>query len=90
MCDTLTKKVSIPALEREKNNVFSLERCQNRQLYNTSKQCFIFLFLASNVCVLSIPFFNLHRGEKTSEDTRDSRRGTQHTTTRGCGGRRGL
>ncbi|PIO10257.1 hypothetical protein AB205_0215710 [Aquarana catesbeiana] len=28
----------------------------NRQLYPTSQQCFIFLFLDSNICVLSIPF----------------------------------
>ncbi|PIO31232.1 hypothetical protein AB205_0032210 [Aquarana catesbeiana] len=52
---------------------FSLELCQNRQLYDTSKQCFIFLFLPSNICVLSIPIF-IHKGEKrlgTSEDTRD-------------------
>ncbi|PIO10515.1 hypothetical protein AB205_0123990 [Aquarana catesbeiana] len=59
-----TKKVSIPALEREKN-VFSLELCPKRQLYDTSKQCFRFLFLPSNICVLSIPFFYSHRGEKT-------------------------
>ncbi|PIO26650.1 hypothetical protein AB205_0150760, partial [Aquarana catesbeiana] len=65
MCETCTKQVIIPALEREKNNVFSLEFCQNRQLYHTSKQCFIFLFLGPNICVLSIPFFNSHRGEKT-------------------------
>ncbi|PIO01324.1 hypothetical protein AB205_0141400 [Aquarana catesbeiana] len=64
MCETLTKQVSIPALEREKNNVFSLELCKNRQLDNTSKQCFILLFLASNICVLSIPFLYSHRGEK--------------------------
>ncbi|PIO15239.1 hypothetical protein AB205_0018110 [Aquarana catesbeiana] len=46
---------------------------QKRQLYNTSKQCFRFLFLPSNICVLSIPYF-FHIGEKrlrTSEDTRD-------------------
>ncbi|PIO28583.1 hypothetical protein AB205_0176580 [Aquarana catesbeiana] len=56
-----------------KQNVFSLELCQNRQLYDTSKQCFIFLFLPSNICVLSIPFF-IHIGEKrlgTSENTRN-------------------
>ncbi|PIO37551.1 hypothetical protein AB205_0174680 [Aquarana catesbeiana] len=46
---------------------FSLELCQNRQLYPTSKQCFIFLFLASNICVLSIPIFNSHRREKTRD-----------------------
>ncbi|PIO33640.1 hypothetical protein AB205_0002730, partial [Aquarana catesbeiana] len=56
MCETHPKKVSIPALVREKNHVFSLELCQSRQLYPTSKQCFIFLFLASNICVPSIPF----------------------------------
>ncbi|PIO31174.1 hypothetical protein AB205_0125740 [Aquarana catesbeiana] len=45
---------------------------QKRQLYDTSKQCFIFLFLDSNICVLST-FFFIHIGEKklgTSEDTR--------------------
>ncbi|PIO36290.1 hypothetical protein AB205_0095060 [Aquarana catesbeiana] len=60
-------------MEREKKCVFSLELCQKRQLYDTSKHCFILLFLASNICVLSIPFF-IHIGEKrlrTSEDTRD-------------------
>ncbi|PIO32740.1 hypothetical protein AB205_0137610 [Aquarana catesbeiana] len=67
MCENCTKKVSIPALEREQNNVFSLELCQKRQLYDTSKQCFILLFLASNICVLSIPFFYSHRGEKTRD-----------------------
>ncbi|PIO10581.1 hypothetical protein AB205_0010650 [Aquarana catesbeiana] len=46
---------------------FSLELCQNRQLYNTSKQCFIFLYLPFNICVLSIPFFYSHRGEKTRD-----------------------
>ncbi|PIO32633.1 hypothetical protein AB205_0186050 [Aquarana catesbeiana] len=43
------------------------------KLYDTSKQCFIFLFLASNICVPSIPFY-IHIGEKrlrTSKDTRD-------------------
>ncbi|PIO26320.1 hypothetical protein AB205_0101190 [Aquarana catesbeiana] len=64
MCETLPKKVSIPALRKVKNHVFSLELGQNRQLYVTSKQCFIFLFLASNICVLSIPFLFSHRGEK--------------------------
>ncbi|PIO41119.1 hypothetical protein AB205_0126930 [Aquarana catesbeiana] len=71
MCENCTKKVSIPALEREK-------KCLQfgtivRQLYNTSKQCFKFLVLSSNICMLSIPFF-IHIGEKrlrTSEDTRD-------------------
>ncbi|PIO40080.1 hypothetical protein AB205_0089450 [Aquarana catesbeiana] len=73
MCETLPKKVRIPALIKGKNHVFSLELCQKRQLYDTSKQCFIFLFLASNICMLSIPIFYSHRGEKnqTSEDTRD-------------------
>ncbi|PIO16090.1 hypothetical protein AB205_0060480 [Aquarana catesbeiana] len=56
MCETCPKKVSIPALVSEKNHVFSLELCQNRQLYPTSKQCFTFIFLGSNICVLSIPF----------------------------------
>ncbi|PIO10755.1 hypothetical protein AB205_0007410 [Aquarana catesbeiana] len=46
VCETCTKQVSIPAFEREKNHVFSLELCQNRQLEDTSKQCFILLFLA--------------------------------------------
>ncbi|PIO30078.1 hypothetical protein AB205_0046140 [Aquarana catesbeiana] len=72
MCETLPKKVSIPALRKGKNHVFSLEIYQNRQLYKTSKQCFILLFLPSNICVLSIPFF-YSNGEKrlrTSEDTR--------------------
>ncbi|PIN97963.1 hypothetical protein AB205_0044510 [Aquarana catesbeiana] len=50
-----------------KKNVFSLELCQKRQLYDTSKQCFIILFLASNICVLSIPFFYSHRGEKARD-----------------------
>ncbi|PIO31055.1 hypothetical protein AB205_0154010 [Aquarana catesbeiana] len=74
MCDTLPKKVSIPALRKGKNHVMSLELCQNRQLDDTSKQCFILLFLPSNICVLSIPFFLFTYGEKrlgTSDDTRD-------------------
>ncbi|PIO11439.1 hypothetical protein AB205_0168580 [Aquarana catesbeiana] len=74
MCETLPKQVSIPALRKGKNHVFSLELCQNKQLYDTFKQCFIFLFLASNICVLSIPFFFIHIMEKrigTSEDTRN-------------------
>ncbi|PIO26842.1 hypothetical protein AB205_0000240 [Aquarana catesbeiana] len=45
----------------------SLELCQNRQLYDTSKQCFKFLFLPSNICVLSIPIFYSHRGEKARD-----------------------
>ncbi|PIO34784.1 hypothetical protein AB205_0151220 [Aquarana catesbeiana] len=57
MCETCTIQVRIPDLQKEKNNVFSLELCQNRQLYYTAKQCFIFQFLASNICELSIPFF---------------------------------
>ncbi|PIO27151.1 hypothetical protein AB205_0162390, partial [Aquarana catesbeiana] len=67
MCDTLPKKVSNPALRKRKNYVFCLELCQKRQLYDTSKQCFILLFLPSNICVLSIPFFYSHRGEKTQD-----------------------
>ncbi|PIO28113.1 hypothetical protein AB205_0147330 [Aquarana catesbeiana] len=73
MCESLHKKVSIPALIKGKNHVFSLELCKNRQLYDTSKQCFIFLFQVSKICVLSIPFF-IHIGEKRirmSENTRD-------------------
>ncbi|PIO35869.1 hypothetical protein AB205_0117350 [Aquarana catesbeiana] len=72
MCDTLPKRM-YSALIKRKNHVFSLELCQNRQLYDTSRQYFIFLFLASNICVLSILFF-IHIGEKRigmSEDTRD-------------------
>ncbi|PIO27005.1 hypothetical protein AB205_0053210 [Aquarana catesbeiana] len=48
----------------------------NRQLYPTSKQCFILIVLPSNICVLSIPFL-FHIGEKrlgghpSSEETRD-------------------
>ncbi|PIO24702.1 hypothetical protein AB205_0047360, partial [Aquarana catesbeiana] len=38
------------------NNVFNLELCPNRQLYPTSKECFTFIFLATNICVLSIAF----------------------------------
>ncbi|PIO27985.1 hypothetical protein AB205_0160290 [Aquarana catesbeiana] len=52
---------------------FSLELCQNRHLYDISKQRFRFLFLPSNICVLSLSIF-FHIGEKrlgTSEDTRD-------------------
>ncbi|PIO16614.1 hypothetical protein AB205_0213630 [Aquarana catesbeiana] len=62
MCDTLTKKGKYSSFGKGKNHVFSLELCQNRQLDNTSKQCFILLFLASNICVLSIPFLYSHRG----------------------------
>ncbi|PIO09501.1 hypothetical protein AB205_0103100 [Aquarana catesbeiana] len=40
-----------------------LELCQNRQLYPTSKQCFLFIVLPSNICVLSIPFL-FYIGEK--------------------------
>ncbi|PIO27898.1 hypothetical protein AB205_0190720 [Aquarana catesbeiana] len=47
---------------------------QNRQLYPTSKQCIIFTFLDSNICVLTFCFILI--GEKRlgghhSEDTRD-------------------
>ncbi|PIO30393.1 hypothetical protein AB205_0196120 [Aquarana catesbeiana] len=73
MCETLPKKVSIPALRKGINHVFSLELCQNRQLYDTSKQCFILLFLESNICAKYTYFF-IHIGEKkigTSQDTRD-------------------
>ncbi|PIO32195.1 hypothetical protein AB205_0079590 [Aquarana catesbeiana] len=42
---------------------FILQLCQNRQLFPTSKQCFIFLFLSSNICVLSIPIY-FYIGEK--------------------------
>ncbi|PIO12953.1 hypothetical protein AB205_0220210 [Aquarana catesbeiana] len=50
--------------------------CQNRQLYPTSKQCFIFIVLPSNICVLSIPIF-CYIGDKrlgghpSSEETTD-------------------
>ncbi|PIO09241.1 hypothetical protein AB205_0161060, partial [Aquarana catesbeiana] len=53
-----------------------LELCQYRQLYPTSKQCFIFLFLSSNICVLNIPIF-FYIGDKrlgghpSSEETTD-------------------
>ncbi|PIO20809.1 hypothetical protein AB205_0189310 [Aquarana catesbeiana] len=57
MCDTFPQKVSIPALRKGKNHVFSLELCQNRQLYDTSKQCLIFLFFASNILCAKYNFF---------------------------------
>ncbi|PIO23008.1 hypothetical protein AB205_0057330 [Aquarana catesbeiana] len=53
-----------------------LELCQTRQLYPTSKQCFILIVLPSNIFVLSIPFL-FYIGEKrlgglpSSEETRD-------------------
>ncbi|PIO28515.1 hypothetical protein AB205_0126160, partial [Aquarana catesbeiana] len=59
-----TKKGKYSIFIKGKNHVFSLELCQKRQLYDTSKQSFILLFLASKICVLSIPFFYSHRGEK--------------------------
>ncbi|PIO01533.1 hypothetical protein AB205_0211830 [Aquarana catesbeiana] len=53
--------------------MYSAWNSAKTELYDISKQCFIFLFLASNICLLSIPFL-IHIGEKrlgTSEDTRD-------------------
>ncbi|PIO10765.1 hypothetical protein AB205_0002720 [Aquarana catesbeiana] len=53
-----------------------MELCPNRQLYTTSKQCFIFRFRPSNICVLIIPFL-FYIGEKrlgghpSCEETRD-------------------
>ncbi|PIO38775.1 hypothetical protein AB205_0119400 [Aquarana catesbeiana] len=75
ICEACTKQVVFKLYKGQKK-FFSLELCQNRQLYPTSKQCFIFLFLTSNICVLSIPIF-VHIGEKrlghhSSEETRDS------------------
>ncbi|PIO36693.1 hypothetical protein AB205_0072030 [Aquarana catesbeiana] len=72
-CVKLVQKREVFQHWKGDKNVFGLELCQNRQLYDTSKQFFIFLFLPSNICVLSIPFF-IHIGEKrlgTPEDTRD-------------------
>ncbi|PIO25899.1 hypothetical protein AB205_0104790 [Aquarana catesbeiana] len=71
MCETCTKQVSIPAFEREK--IMSSAWNSARQLDDTSKQCFILLFLDSIICLLSIPFC-IHIGEKrigTSVDTRN-------------------
>ncbi|PIO25570.1 hypothetical protein AB205_0047970 [Aquarana catesbeiana] len=54
-------------------NVFNLELCPNRQLYPTFKQCFIFIFLATNICVLSIYFLRFSEMKKRlgmSEDNR--------------------
>ncbi|PIO39510.1 hypothetical protein AB205_0069850 [Aquarana catesbeiana] len=46
-----------------------------KKLYPISKQCFIFIVLTSNICVLSIPFFYIGekrlRGHPSSEETRD-------------------
>ncbi|PIN88255.1 hypothetical protein AB205_0146950 [Aquarana catesbeiana] len=67
MCETYTKQVSIPAFEREKIMSSTWNSSQNRQFDDTSKQCFIFLFLASNICLLSIPFLYSHRGEKNRD-----------------------
>ncbi|PIO25738.1 hypothetical protein AB205_0080040, partial [Aquarana catesbeiana] len=70
----VSKKGKYSSFSKGKNHVFSLELCQNRQLYPTSKQYFIFLFLALNIGVLSIPFCFILIGEKrlrTSEDTRN-------------------
>ncbi|PIO11701.1 hypothetical protein AB205_0167430 [Aquarana catesbeiana] len=67
-----------------------------KKLYPISKQCFIFIVLPSNICVLSIPFFFLHRGEKARRtalirgDQRpptSGRRGNPPKTNRAGGGR---
>ncbi|PIO36057.1 hypothetical protein AB205_0104980 [Aquarana catesbeiana] len=74
MFETCAKKISIPALVREKFMSSAWNPSKNRQLYPTSKQCFIFLFLASNIGVISIPFCFILIGEKrlrTSEDIRN-------------------
>ncbi|PIO35004.1 hypothetical protein AB205_0049220 [Aquarana catesbeiana] len=47
-----------------------------KKLYPISKQCFIFIVLPSNICVLSIPFYfyigeKRLRGHPSSEETRD-------------------
>ncbi|PIO16396.1 hypothetical protein AB205_0151090 [Aquarana catesbeiana] len=55
---------------------------QNRQLSPTSQQCFIFLFLDSNICVLSIPFVSFSYGRKDSEDTTQRTPGTPPTSKR--------
>ncbi|PIO10599.1 hypothetical protein AB205_0051980, partial [Aquarana catesbeiana] len=63
-------------LDKGQYKLYILELCQNRQLYPTSKQCFIFIVLPSNICVLSIAFL-FHIGEKrlgghpSLEETRD-------------------
>ncbi|PIO36819.1 hypothetical protein AB205_0187260 [Aquarana catesbeiana] len=47
---------------------------QNRQLYPTSKQCFTFTFLATNICVPKYTFYFILIGEKRlgmSEDNRN-------------------
>ncbi|PIO28114.1 hypothetical protein AB205_0101390 [Aquarana catesbeiana] len=64
MCETCTKQLSIPAFEREEIRYSAWNSAKNRQLEDTSKQCFILLFLAYHICLLSIPFLYTHRGEK--------------------------
>ncbi|PIO33645.1 hypothetical protein AB205_0180290 [Aquarana catesbeiana] len=59
-------------LDKGQKYFFILELCQKRQLYPTSKQCSIFLFLPSNICVLSIPIF-FYIGERTSLIRGDNR-----------------
>ncbi|PIO15610.1 hypothetical protein AB205_0166460 [Aquarana catesbeiana] len=58
MCETLTKKGKYSSFGKGKKHVFSLELCQNRQLYEKKQTI---PSNVSNICVLSIPF--LYRGE---------------------------
>ncbi|PIN88360.1 hypothetical protein AB205_0117120 [Aquarana catesbeiana] len=73
MCETCPKKGKYSSLVKGINNVFNLELCPNRQLYPTSKQCFTFIFMATNICAKYIFCFILI-GEKrlgTLEDNRN-------------------
>ncbi|PIO09300.1 hypothetical protein AB205_0006440, partial [Aquarana catesbeiana] len=69
MCENCTKKESIPALERGKKRLQlgTLPKKTIVRHFQAMKQCFRFLFLPSNIRVLSIPCFYSHRGETTQD-----------------------
>ncbi|PIO11822.1 hypothetical protein AB205_0164060, partial [Aquarana catesbeiana] len=75
ICETWSKKVSIAVwLKGIFNHVFNLDLFPNRQLYTTSKQCFIFIFLDSYLCA-KYTFCFILIGEKRlrQQATRDPR-----------------
>ncbi|PIO40132.1 hypothetical protein AB205_0212970 [Aquarana catesbeiana] len=67
MWETLPKKGKYSSLKKGKKACLQLGTLPKQTVVRHFKQCFIFLFLASNIFVLSIPFFYSHRGEKTLE-----------------------
>ncbi|PIO40686.1 hypothetical protein AB205_0199610 [Aquarana catesbeiana] len=67
MCETCTKQVSIPALEREKIMYSAWNSAKTDNWTTLPSNVSYFYFSPLNICLLSIPFFYSHRGEKNRD-----------------------